>query len=101
MKAKHTPAPWHTGGIYPEDVYANRAGHAIARCVNEQYEGECEANARLIAAAPELLEELEKAMYYMTFDKGSAYISVEYMKKQNEALKRIKALIAKATEEST
>jgi hypothetical protein len=58
MKAKHTPAPWHTGEKYPEDIYANRAGHAIARCVNEQYAGECEANAKLIAAAPELLEAL-------------------------------------------
>jgi hypothetical protein len=52
---KHTTAPWHVGEKYPEDVYANRAGHAIVRCINPQYEGECEVNARLISAAPELL----------------------------------------------
>jgi hypothetical protein len=70
MKAKHAPAPWRTGGKYPEDIYANRAGHAIARCVNEQYEGECEANARLIAAAPELLEALQMIASFEVRVKG-------------------------------
>lgn len=60
--SKHTPGPWHVGNKYPADVYAARAGHAIARAVNPQCDGECEANARLIAAAPELLEALNLAV---------------------------------------
>lgn len=52
---KFTPAPWRVGDKYQTDIYAARAGHAIARTVNPQHEGECEANARLIAAAPDLL----------------------------------------------
>ena len=52
---KHTPGPWKVGSKYPTDIYADRAGHAIAQTCNPQVDGECEANARLIAAAPELL----------------------------------------------
>ena len=59
MKTLHTPGPWHVGSKYPTDVYADRAGHAIARAVNPQHDGECEANARLMRAAPELLEALQ------------------------------------------
>lgn len=62
LQVKHAPAPWHVGEKYPTDIYANRAGHAIARTCNPQIDGECEANARLIAAAPELLEALQGLM---------------------------------------
>ena len=51
----HTPGPWKVGTKYATDIYADRAGHAIARTCNPQAEGESEANARLMAAAPELL----------------------------------------------
>ena len=59
MKSNFTPGPWRIGDKHQTDIYAARAGHAIARTVNPHYAGECEANAVLIAAAPELLEALE------------------------------------------
>lgn len=69
MTAKHTPGPWHIG---PKPhghcrIYATGEGHAIARTYDTEMNGigVCaltgpmnEANARLIAAAPELLDAL-------------------------------------------
>lgn len=54
-----TPGPWRVGDKYKTDIYADRAGRVIARTVYPQIEGECEANARLISASPELLEALQ------------------------------------------
>jgi hypothetical protein len=59
--SKHTPAPWEYSTVKLADWYT-RIGH----CVNigeedkiRLYGKEAEANARLIASAPELLEALE------------------------------------------
>ena len=60
MSKKHTDGPWFTsmpnegGGILIKPI----PGHVIAQCDELP---EMEANARLIAAAPELLEALEAA----------------------------------------
>ena len=57
QKASHTPGPWHVseGNIRPALVYAAN-GYLVADC-NTMQEAK-EANARLIAAAPKLLEAL-------------------------------------------
>lgn len=47
---KHTQTKLRVGEKYPCDIYADRAGQAIARTVNPQTEGEDEANARRLAA---------------------------------------------------
>lgn len=60
----HTLGPWR---IVPRmlaiEAQVNTGGYSrwqdIARCMNRHEEGEAEANARLIAAAPELLKALE------------------------------------------
>lgn len=56
-KAKHTPGPWFagTGWIGAGHV---KDGHVVCRLPNFPY-GNSEANANLIAAAPEMLEALE------------------------------------------
>lgn len=46
----HTPTPWKVGSKYPTDIYSTRAGHAIARTTNPQFDGEDEANAARIVA---------------------------------------------------
>lgn len=53
---KHTPGPWRTNGCYISSNYGE-VGHAY--WVSSMPDGMSEANARLIAAAPELLEALQ------------------------------------------
>jgi hypothetical protein len=63
MSAKHTPGPWKQGSS-DEDacVVYSSDDHIIAGCEGIDFdEGTENANARLIAAAPELLEALELA----------------------------------------
>ena len=56
MTAKHTPAPWRVSAIFGKlEVFAFSDGQVIARLGKKQ-----SANAKLIAAAPELYAELEK-----------------------------------------
>lgn len=58
--SKHTPGPWYTGtGIDDSDkVYQNGSGVAVMSGA-KRYQAERDANAKLIAAAPDLLEALE------------------------------------------
>lgn len=59
MKAQHTPGPWHLNGrttIETEDLF-------IASAYYQTSDGG-EANARLIAAAPDLLQALQKIVTY-------------------------------------
>lgn len=68
MTTKHTPGPWirDTGSGYGCDVRAE-SGRKVAVTWGigngdphrQAYRAECDANARLIAAAPELLAALE------------------------------------------
>jgi len=55
-QSKHTPGPWRTGGneLSAFNVYGP-TGDLIAQCLST-------ANARLIAAAPELLAALQMAL---------------------------------------
>lgn len=78
-KAMHTPGPWVT---LPEEVdkpyiriRGTRPGgrYKVANVITPVYEGvhereadETRANARLIAAAPELLEALRAVLPYLT-----------------------------------
>lgn len=62
-RAQHTPGPWHAmpfkGG---ETIYAADS-HRVAECLASGKHGEAaEANARLIAAAPELLAALQNIL---------------------------------------
>lgn len=93
---KHTPGPWFACCVdeYPHYVFGEEADKTIcALCSNdpndhdheyERHEGvvtleERRANARLIAAAPELLEALklcvERLKYYEEYEHGEAIIA--------------------------
>jgi len=99
--SKHTPGPWkselHEGEYL---IFGATEGHqhftAIARY---------EPNARLIAAAPEMLEELEFlierciVMVEREYVDGSTY-EVENIKAYETVVKSIKEVIAKARGES-
>lgn len=62
-ETKHTPAPWSfvkRAGDY--EIEKERPYSLITRLEQQQFYAETEANAQLIAAAPELLEALEYAL---------------------------------------
>lgn len=65
MGTKHTPSPWayREGGVFePFEVYPTHGGPPVYGdwapvCLVQDYgDDEAEANARLIAAAPDLLD---------------------------------------------
>jgi hypothetical protein len=98
MNTKHTPAPWtvnttdYTNGIGIECV-VNGIGHTV--CTDQfcypdfQQHGSEEklANAKLIAAAPELLEALESLVKAIDFS-VLGYKMPESMLKAKEAIKK-------------
>lgn len=65
---KGTPGPWFLGGVENEKQSVNASAYFIA-LVDE---GACRnANARLIAAAPELLSALQEALIDMRIAQGN------------------------------
>lgn len=66
MTTKHTPGPWHrnirANGKYPT-VFAGRNQH-VAVVKQQGDPSETEANIDLVAAAPELLAALQKAVRF-------------------------------------
>lgn len=56
--AKHTPGPWSKTYFAKTHAVHSKSGECIAVCDSSLANNE--ENARLIAAAPELLESLEK-----------------------------------------
>ena len=83
IEAKHTPGPWRVSG-HRLAVFAklNGINVVVADCDRTLGYSESEANARLIASAPELLEYLQYAVW--------AHPELE----KNE---KLMAVIAKAT----
>jgi hypothetical protein len=108
-KAKHTPGPWKLshGGLPGDSGFSIVSNNAeaenvkvAAECwpctiVSEDHRQELFANARLIAAAPELLESLRKAVarYEATL------ATCPHRDETREELIAARAAIAKATAE--
>lgn len=92
--SKHTPGPWR---YKPHSVDSN---YMLIFCSNDPHEGDnlrgyCgEDNARLIAAAPDLLDALK--LMVEQFTKGSGHSTL----KDSEARIKAHAAIAKATGEN-
>lgn len=76
MSTKHTPGPWKAGppatGLNPsEHRYIHAGGELVARASagyapNHRLAGQLDANARLIAAAPELLAAAKAALDFIS-----------------------------------
>lgn len=91
----HTPGPWVARQI-PDPMLPNQVGYAID--FNEDQEQIAdfvyeEADARLIAAAPDLLESLSNLV-------GLARLGAAHLGKYHAALGHAEAAIAKARGES-
>ena len=102
-ETKHTPGPWevtdNTADGYGQLVVGSMHG-AVAICYTAEpgdpgMPSECEANARLIAAAPELLAQLVK----MTdaYAKAMKDAGVTYYPEALADVRHARAAIAKAT----
>lgn len=99
--SKHTPGPWHYGGI--ENVYAYHQGphgflhsRVVALVPAAELEGgedERRANARLIAAAPELLA----VSHAIKMARDMGIPSSEILDPKGEVGKALDVAIAKAT----
>ena len=106
METKHTPGPWKAradgAGWYIE--CAPERGHSVAyiRAESEEEDpdttdSEKEANAHLIAAAPELLAALQQIHLAMTM-RPSGYSSGGGLSdRERMALDTVRMVIAKAT----
>lgn len=97
MNTKHTPAPWNKDLEAIKDVMGRfriqvyRKGLECIAVISGKNKKELEANAKLIAAAPELLEALQdllKQIKYMGHDSTVGYLhtnkAYEILKKATE-----------------
>jgi len=92
---KHTPGPWHVSN----GVQIRSERHQIAK-VWMMRDGEGNANARLIAAAPDLLEALKGFSSYVRDEQNSTDGAVTYSTTTiNHWAFLARAAIAKATGE--
>jgi hypothetical protein len=107
---KHTPGPWFTldTGLdvyteYPQNDadYLPRRRHLAAAITTHQFDQEARANARLIAAAPELLQSLQAIVDEMCnlnnppvtgCDKVSFAVAVELGLKAKAAIAKAKGV---------
>ena len=104
MTAKHTPGPWYALRGQRNISIRHKTGDKLLSMVNVasvrgKFPTDCpygssEANARLIAAAPELLEALQKMLPEL---RGLSIVSDTAA----EMLREAEAAIAKATGEQT
>ncbi len=99
MKTKHTPGPWHieeTDDTYfIADANSEICG-GVEKLRDDEFIDRAEANARLIAAAPELLGALIVANRNMSHRKGDCF-SDDYMGACVCGKGVVEAAIAKAT----
>lgn len=98
----YTPGPWVTDDVYKDDIARYVMSdlvpfpHTIARLELGQDRAEQEANARLIAAAPELLEALQSLLKWAQGVHGPRPARINYA-----GMDVARAAIAKATGEAT
>jgi len=103
-RAKHTPGPWEIHDLQgnPQLVHEkNGAQELVVDCESVFREEEEDiANARLIAAAPEMAELLEKCLWKARDKVGRAYRTYSPYSAEaeaaNAAFEEIRAVLAKA-----
>lgn len=66
----HTPGPWNADRQYVIDADALTVARVASHGARAQYE----ANARLIAAAPAMLDTLRQTLHYLYEDGATGYI---------------------------
>lgn len=95
MTTQHTQGPWHvTTNQHGHWIY-DKKGYLVSNASGNIYETNAaiEANARLIAAAPDLLEALLLCECEISMHKGLAWSNAEAV---NDAIAKARTAIAKA-----
>jgi hypothetical protein len=99
---KHTPGPWKVGSRSNGEFYkrniAGADGYHVA-LTSSREDAEVEANARLIAAAPELLEALRELQTIVNLAIADGDWIVDGACDPDACMMRAEDLIAKATGE--
>lgn len=92
--AKHTPGPWHVAGNYRGwRTVQDAAGDIVTFAQQKPHEETMQADLRLIAAAPDLLEALKnlvEAHYWADYWAGGGHHNAD------RDIERARAAIAKA-----
>lgn len=73
---KHTKGPWHIRAERYRFIHVTASGGGIAHL--DTIDGEGMANARLIAAAPDLLEALTDLLSAHHHSKGDEWVDAAY-----------------------
>ena len=98
----HTPGPWRARGavVFGPDIdgdpYLVAGSNAFAGAHYSPKRDEAEANARLIAAAPEMYEALKRSLAMMKLVAEDYSMGGNYSPKHIEILFSIRSAIAKA-----
>lgn len=92
MNTKHTPGPWHLGKrAAAKAIYGDKGEEVCQMLGHFNADDENLANARLIAAAPELLEALQVIASQSLGDDWTAEQAITFVKEH------ARSAIAKAT----
>jgi hypothetical protein len=94
METKHTPRPWFLSHASGDTMPITAEGYTVAEALPFDNEGEQEANARLIAAAPELLDALEGVEEWMR--EYSLDYEIDHDSREQKLMLKISSAIAKA-----
>lgn len=102
MGTQHTPGPWNISGVRDGGglwLHIGAAGSPMVLASMNEVHADTEANARLIAAAPELLEaltdpDLSEAIYAWSNEKN---IGSEEYDRRSVKVEKMHAAIARAT----
>jgi len=73
MKTHHTEGPWHIGKRYPAGAIYDEKGAEVCAFSDLLHPAEVAANARLIAAAPELLELCQAMFLWLQAEEKKGY----------------------------
>ena len=71
MIEKFTPGPWSRDRMVFGDAIKDERGRQVAKTLSRQESGAAEANAALIAAAPELYAALSHALRHLPMPTGA------------------------------
>ena len=99
MSAKHTPAPWTVSGKQVKSIDHGKR-YTVATANNPKFTDEANAsNARLIAAAPDLLAVLQEAVRVL--DYAADALDAPEASHFRATIADARAAIAKVTGENT